>query len=43
MLRLSDFVTYRKRYYNQIGSLYLSFETIPSSDNNKQNFSCCRA
>ena len=49
MIRLSDFVICRKRYYNQSrGGLYLSFGTlwedeiqnIPYSDTNKQNFLC---
>ena len=48
---LSNFVTRRKRYYNQIGrGLYLSFGTIqeeeilniPSSDTNKQIFMLSR-
>ena len=46
MLRFSDFVTSRKRYYNQNGGLYISFETlyedeiynIPPSNTSKQNF-----
>ena len=28
MLRLSDFLTYRTRYYNQSRCLYLSFGTL---------------
>ena len=49
MLRLSAFVTCRKRYYNQSRrGLYLSVGTlwedeiwdIPSCDTNKQNLCC---
>ena len=47
MLRLSDFVTCRIRYYNQSLGVYFSalehcrnmkLENIPSSDTNKQFF-----
>ena len=46
MVRLSDFVTCRRRYCNQSWGLYLSFGTlpedeilkIPSSDTDEQNF-----
>ena len=45
MLSLSDFVTYRKKYYNQSRGVYISAlencRNIPSADIYKQNFLCC--